>query len=394
MKRTVLLVVLGLLTLILFARRVFGQSIGDVESRIETGITCTGQEGIKVIFDKIQLDRMKDVTVQFGCVLKQNNKYLKGTKLISRAKDKIIYDNSILTWGKEGKWFCYDYKQLEKARIDLEKPFYACLLVYNAPRKKRIGLKEIKFSLSDVMIADTVDDYATDTHTDTTVDTSTNADIQAYGLGSYQTRERHVERNYEWYVDQYTTGSHNFENCGPSVATMAVKWQKPSFSKTGEDARNTYRAGGGWWYTSDVMHYLNDNGVPYWAIEAMGDTGDFTGFIDSGSVIILCIDISQLTYNDNPRQRVDGFFTGTGHFVIIKGYRVVDNVLYYEMYDPNSWGKKYADGTLRGKDRYYKHSEIKRAMEEWWNYAIVVTQYATRAKRGVDTSSIPDKSGA
>ena len=46
------------------------------------------------------------------------------------------------------------------------------------------------------------------------------------------------------------------------------------------------------------------------------------------------------------------------HFVIIKGYKVVDDKLYFEIYDPNSWDTRYIDGTPVGMDRYYLADEL------------------------------------
>ena len=40
------------------------------------------------------------------------------------------------------------------------------------------------------------------------------------------------------------------------------KWlSKKDFNKTSEDARNTYRSTGGWWYTDDIINYLAINNL-------------------------------------------------------------------------------------------------------------------------------------
>ncbi len=83
-----------------------------------------------------------------------------------------------------------------------------------------------------------------------------------WGLGAPQFGYAHLDRAYEWYIDQADTGSSSENNCGPSSVTMALKWYDQAFSKTAEDARKTYPRDGGWWYTSDIINYLRLYLVP------------------------------------------------------------------------------------------------------------------------------------
>lgn len=100
--------------------------------------------------------------------------------------------------------------------------------------------------------------------------------LAAWGLGSPLHTYAHSDRAYEWFIDQADTGPDAGNNCGPSSVTMAIKWYDPSFSQTAEDARNTYPEGHGWWYTSDIINYLNLYSIP-------NTTSYFTG---TGSRVI------------------------------------------------------------------------------------------------------------
>lgn len=199
-------------------------------------------------------------------------------------------------------------------------------------------------------------------------------DTEGYGIGKKCELYKSVNRDYEWYIDQYTTGSRNFENCGPTSATMAVKWCVRGFAGTPENARAKYKPSGGWWSTEDVTEYLNSCSVKNGIIAASNNREILKNIIDSEKIAILCIDASKIRYNSSAEERVDCYYqNGSGHFIIIKGYIECDGNLYFEVYDPNSWGAVYGDSTLKGKDRYYRYDDINLAMNTWWQYAIVVS---------------------
>lgn len=180
------------------------------------------------------------------------------------------------------------------------------------------------------------------------------------------------DRNYDWYVDQGDTGRYSRDNCGPSVATMAVKWHDQTFNKTAEDARNKYLSSGGWWDTSTVVKYLYDNNVYANYIHFNKEQDQLKNIIKSGNIVILCINTYGLSVN-NSNERIGRFYTPSkGHFIILKGYIETDNGLFFESYDPNSLGLTNDDNTLKGKNRYYSFEDIKDAIKPEWSYMIMV----------------------
>ncbi|MCY6371032.1 SH3 domain-containing protein [Clostridium ganghwense] len=196
---------------------------------------------------------------------------------------------------------------------------------------------------------------------------------QSLGLGKYETEYVHNDREYEWYIDQFNTGTHNYENCGPSSVTMAIKWANPSFDKTAQDARNTYRSEGGWWYTYDITNYLDKYKIENYVVEDITENS-VKNQLKDGNVLILCIDSNYITYNPNKEEHVGRHYEfGGGHFIVIKGYKVVDDKTYFEVYDPNSWGEVYENGSKKGKDRYYSSEDVRSSMDNWWPYMIVVS---------------------
>jgi hypothetical protein len=182
----------------------------------------------------------------------------------------------------------------------------------------------------------------------------------------------HNDRAYDWYIDQADTGTYANANCGPSSVTMGIKWYDQSFSKTAEDARNTYPEGGGWWYTYDIINYLNLNSIPNTTSYFTG-TNQLMGLLNQSNLVILCISTAYLTEDYTSEHRVGRFYSyASGHFLVVKGYRIVDGNLFFEVYDPNDWHAAYADTTPKGRNRHLAAGELANAIANWWNYLIVI----------------------
>jgi len=208
-----------------------------------------------------------------------------------------------------------------------------------------------------------------------------------WGLGRFQKQSVSNNRDYEWYYDQVSTGTYANVNCGPTSTTMAAKWSNQTFSLTPEDARDAYRPEGGWWYTGDIDNYLSDNNINHYFI-ALSSKIDWTANIlkeniDDGYIAILCLDMYYVRKSGSYVEHVDKFYTTSapdwGHFIVIKGYKNVDNQYFFEVYDPYSYDRQYPDGALKGKDRYYRASDLFDATSIWWNNAIIVTPSETKS---------------
>jgi hypothetical protein len=219
---------------------------------------------------------------------------------------------------------------------------------------------------------------------------------RSYGLGVNLISETSNNTDYDWYIDQGSTGTYSSINCGPTSVTMAIKWVDKSFTGTPVDARNTFRPEGGWWYTNDIVNYLNKYSVHNKTI-GFGDGLAVKNQIDLGNIAILCLDMYYISNGEKSTWHVDKFYNaisvGWGHFIVVKGYKVVDNEIFYEMYDPYSLGIKYGDGSMKGKDRYYRNVDLRNAVTEWWPYAIVVSRNSLKNLKGLDNSKIVNKPG-
>ncbi len=218
-----------------------------------------------------------------------------------------------------------------------------------------------------------------------------------YGLGTNMEAKHCNDVNYNWYLDQMNSGTYASINCGPTSVTMAIKWVNKSFNKTPEDARNTYRSTGGWWYTTDIINYLNIYSINNFTID-LGQVDSLQNQINSGNIVILCLDMYYIRNQEKDKWHVDKFYSasnkGWGHFIVIKGYKKVDNEVYYQTYDPYSMGVKYNNDTLKGLDRYYRSEDLDSAVVNWWKYAIIVSQNNLKVSNyGVDVNKITHKWG-
>ena len=97
--------------------------------------------------------------------------------------------------------------------------------------------------------------------------------------------------------------------------------------------------------------------------------------IDAGELVIVCLSMSYISKNEtgDSETRVDKYYSGTmGHFLLIKGYKVVDGELFFECNDPWGLGLTYEDGTPVGANRYYRAEEL--ALSGNHNYYAVIVQ--------------------
>ncbi len=221
-------------------------------------------------------------------------------------------------------------------------------------------------------------------------------EARLFGLGRELGKEADNDAKNEWYLDQANTGPHSALNCGPTSVTMAIKWVDSLFSGTPADARQMFRSAGGWWYTGDIIGYLNHYSVNNYVI-ALSGMNDLVMELDKGNIAILCLDMYYLRYEIKGRWHVDKFYrtdgSGWGHFLVVKGYKMVDGKLLLEAYDPYCFGKTYSDGSPKGKNRYYRGEDIDISTGIWWDYAIIVTLRAGKGSGALDPASVPQQYG-
>lgn len=207
-----------------------------------------------------------------------------------------------------------------------------------------------------------------------------NSTIESFGLGDLLKQAKSLDKNYDYYIDQVGTGTFENDNCGPTVTTMALKWADPSFKKSVTDARAAIRPNGGWWYTQDIERYLKDHGINMAysnlskSLSASQYADKIIDVIDKGYQVILCLDMSKVSFNSSNELHTNKFYPEvvTGHFLLVKGYKIVNNKTWLEVYDPYSNRRKYAGGQLKGKNRYYEASELKKATDDWWPRLITI----------------------
>jgi hypothetical protein len=115
-----------------------------------------------------------------------------------------------------------------------------------------------------------------------------------------------------------------------------------------------------------MQAFFHDAGIPF-TLKTFISTDQFIQAIQSGHLVIICLRMKYVRFNPVEHERVNRFYAyETGHFLILKGVRVVDGVTWFEAYDPASNGVTYTDGTPKGKNRHYRADDLTRAIEQWW----------------------------
>ncbi len=213
----------------------------------------------------------------------------------------------------------------------------------------------------------------------------TNNDYTAsYGLGNWLTAglSNNGNSSESFYMEQQHTGTYSDENCGPACAAMALKWYDPRYAGGVEGARSSAVTseidGGTWWYPRDVFNFLYNNGIDayYWNFDGASEEGFINTIIDlleQGNLCIVCLNTGNLTEQTvlNHEYHTNRYYTGgNGHFLLIKGYRIVNGTVWFEVNDPWGIDLKYKDGSYYGENRYYLGSDV--ATSRNWNIWTVV----------------------
>lgn len=194
-------------------------------------------------------------------------------------------------------------------------------------------------------------------------------------------------RDYDWYIDQMDTGAHSNNNCGPSAAVMSLKWLNQDFEGTVEEAREMYYPQGEWWSMGTLRSYLTIYNVDYDYVFFENENREdkeeniekLKTEIEDNSIVILCLNMGYIPREYLDRLRTNKFYDHTnGHFIIVKGFVVIDNREYFEVYDPNSLANTYEDGSLKGKDRYYDATSLSQAATNWSVYGFVIKESGSK----------------
>jgi hypothetical protein len=214
----------------------------------------------------------------------------------------------------------------------------------------------------------------------TTYQLNIETDLYYYGLRGNLISENSLNKNYNFYYDQFDGSEWASINCGPTVSTMAIKWADSTFTKTPVDARAMYNPQGGWWSTRNVNDYVSHSGIDV-EQDTLSNLDSLVKVnIDKNHTLILCLDMYYVSYNNLASAHVNKFYITSapawGHFLLVKGYKQTTSTFYLEVYDPYSNGMEYYPSIipheLRGQDRYYTSTDIKTATDLWNPYAFVI----------------------
>ena len=172
---------------------------------------------------------------------------------------------------------------------------------------------------------------------------------------------------FDWYLTQDNTGEYSGMNCGPTSAVMAATWYygliSGKYEGTVEEARNSQLMSrkGGWSFVT-IERYLSKNKVSHF----FGPDGfriqlAKRHLLEDEAILIVAINPRDISERDDFTRtgRYYDYSIFTGHYIILKGYTTVDDVDYFEVYDP-ALGY-YFDGSYKGRNRLYSAKEVEKS---------------------------------
>lgn len=192
---------------------------------------------------------------------------------------------------------------------------------------------------------------------------------------------------YSFYMSQKDTGKYSSENCGPACTYMACKWVNENFSFTVADIRNinVKPADSDYgWFPQTIIQALETYDVKcdLVRIDQKSETYNdmdilkLRNLIDEGKLLIICFNCKDITSDILNKRVVGQAYSGgnSGHFILVKGYIVVDNKLYFEIYDP-ALPLDYNNPILKtDRTRYYDAIQLLNSSLKWNNNVVVVSK--------------------
>ncbi len=190
----------------------------------------------------------------------------------------------------------------------------------------------------------------------------------------------------------------DISNCGPIAALMARKFSTHQFSVSNlnqsiSKARYTVKpvlnqnddeehgitnfdsrsssSDSSWWRTSDIKAYFNKNAVKHYSINLTHSTTQseqaLINELNKGNIMIVNLNMNDMPHSFGKVGKP--YFTfpipgGWGHYLVVVGYKQVNNTLVFETHD--SFSKS-------GKNRMFKASNLVRAVKRY-NPQVVVVQ--------------------
>src|SRR5664280_2830030 len=90
--------------------------------------------------------------------------------------------------------------------------------------------------------------------------------------------------------------------------------------------------GGKQWNSYDMISFLNQNSINNYTIN-LNQIDSLQRQINLGNIAILNVLMGGIRNEENDKWHIDKFNNLNGdHYIIVKGYKIVDNLVYYEVY--------------------------------------------------------------
>jgi len=189
--------------------------------------------------------------------------------------------------------------------------------------------------------------------------------LNNWGLGKVETEYVSNNRDYTWYLGDKNKEPYLTENYAIIAATMAAKWYDEDINLDVRDLREEYKPEGGRLNTSEVFNILQDYKVDSDIIKGV-NAEIFQQYLKDGAIILVNLNMEKVEHNRMLEERVGSFYKGyANEMMLIKGYRVVDDKLFFEIYDPNiGHHQKFKNHSYKAVDRYYDNNELINAADE------------------------------
>lgn len=173
------------------------------------------------------------------------------------------------------------------------------------------------------------------------------------------------DRDYDWYYDQYEHGEGRYGACVAATISMVFRWRNEEYTLSLEEFLNKY-------------HPDNNSGMSYLEMETIFENeavdfiesknyeiDDIVSYLKEGSIAVILLDMTKIDNQDYSESKIGKYYSTdyvAYHSIIIKGYTLIDDIEYFQVYDPIGGNYINSDGSRKGINQMYNASQIYNAI--------------------------------
>jgi len=174
------------------------------------------------------------------------------------------------------------------------------------------------------------------------------------------------DRDYDWYYDQYECGDDRYGACVPTTISMVLRWRSEEYTLSLEEFLNKYHPGDNSNMSYLEMETIFENEEVDFIESKNYEIDDIVSYLKEDSIAVILLDMTKIDNQDYSESKIGKYYSTdyvAYHSIIIKGYTLIDDIEYFQVYDPIGGSYVSNDGSKKGINQMYNALQIYNAIK-------------------------------